>query len=126
MNPIKNRKSYKRYSELAQKLISFGVKKTNIKDALISAHLLVEQLRGYGSNSAAVYAHESICLIVEEIDETFRICSECEKEMSDGYCINGGEEHYCSDKCLTKHYTKREFMKMFNNGQSDTYWTKWD
>jgi len=55
-----------------------------------------------------------------------RICSECGKEMSEGYCIDNGYEYFCSDECLHKHYNETEWLQMYNNGESDSYWTIWE
>ncbi len=55
-----------------------------------------------------------------------RKCSECNKVMYSGYCINGGEEYYCSDECLRKHYTEEEYLEMYDDGDGDSYWTEWE
>lgn len=55
-----------------------------------------------------------------------RKCNKCNKKMLSGYCINGGEEYYCSDKCLHDVYTIEEFMEMYDDGNGDSYWTEWD
>lgn len=61
----------------------------------------------------------------EEEKET-RTCTECGKEMTQGYCIENGEEYYCSDECLHKHYTQDEYLEMYDNGNGDSYWTEWE
>lgn len=53
-----------------------------------------------------------------------RICSKCKKGMNEGYCINDGEEYYCSDDCLHKHITPDEYDEMYKNDCA--YWTEWD
>ena len=53
-----------------------------------------------------------------------RICSECKEKMTEGYCIDAGLEYYCSDECLHKHYTKEEYLEMYDDGNS--YWTEWE
>ena len=53
-----------------------------------------------------------------------RICNECKKEMSSGYCIADGEEYYCSDKCLYKNMTKQEYDKLYKDNYA--YWTEWE
>lgn len=58
--------------------------------------------------------------------ENKRICSECGKEMKDGYVIDGGMEYFCSDECLHKHYTDEEYLEMYDEGNGDSYWTEWD
>lgn len=60
------------------------------------------------------------------IGEKVRICSQCKKIMTDGYCIEGGIEYYCSDECLYKNITKEEYLELFDNGEGDTYWTIWE
>ena len=55
-----------------------------------------------------------------------RICSECGKEIKAGFVIDGGTEYYCSEKCLHKHYTHEDYLEMYDDGNSDTYWTEWE
>lgn len=52
-----------------------------------------------------------------------RICSECGKEMTEGFVIDGGTEYYCSEECLHKNYTHEEYMEMYEDGEGETYWT---
>jgi hypothetical protein len=59
-------------------------------------------------------------------EEESRNCSECNKVMSEGYVVNGGEEYYCKDECLHKHYTAEQWVEMHNNGESDSYYTQWN
>ena len=53
-----------------------------------------------------------------------RICSECGKEMVQGYCIDNGIEYYCNAECLGKHYTDEEWADLYATG--DSYWTEWE
>ena len=55
-----------------------------------------------------------------------RTCSECSKQMSEGYCIDNGYEYYCSDECLHKRYTEEEYLDMYDSGEGDSYWTTWE
>ncbi len=64
--------------------------------------------------------------IVNKEEKETRTCSECHKEMTQGYCIENGEEYYCSDECLHKHYTQEEYLEMYDNGNGDSYWTEWE
>lgn len=59
-------------------------------------------------------------------EENKRTCSECGKEMTQGYCIENGMEYYCSDECLHKHYTEKEFEELYDDGNGDSYWTEWE
>lgn len=45
--------------------------------------------------------------------------------MRTGYVIDGGVEYYCTDECLHKHYTEEEWEDMYDDGNSDSYWTEW-
>lgn len=58
--------------------------------------------------------------------EEKRLCSECSVEMTEGYCIDGGSEYYCSDECLHKHYSREEYDELYDDGNGDSYWTIWD
>lgn len=55
-----------------------------------------------------------------------RKCSECGKGMNEGYVINGGVAHYCSDACMHKHVSADEFEELYDDGDGDSYWTEWD
>jgi len=55
-----------------------------------------------------------------------RKCSECGKGMNEGYVLEGGCEHYCSDACLYKHITPAEFLELYDDGDGDTYYTEWE
>lgn len=56
--------------------------------------------------------------------DCFRICDECGKPMIIGYVVDGCDA-YCSDECLHKHLTDKEFNYLYDDGNSDTYWTTW-
>lgn len=58
--------------------------------------------------------------------ESKRKCSECGKDMNQGYCIENGEAYYCSDECLHKHMTNEEYLKLYDNGNGDIYYTEWE
>lgn len=53
-----------------------------------------------------------------------RICSECGKKMTQGYCVDNGLEYYCSPDCLDKHYSDAEWADLYATG--DSYWTEWE
>jgi len=55
-----------------------------------------------------------------------RKCDECGKGMNEGYVIDGGCEHYCSDACLHKHVSADEFDDLHDDGDGDSYWTEWE
>ncbi len=55
-----------------------------------------------------------------------RKCSECGRGMNEGYVIDGGCEHYCSDYCLHKHVTHEEFLELYDDGDGDSYYTEWE
>jgi len=55
-----------------------------------------------------------------------RKCDKCNKVFNEGYCIEGGEEYYCSKECLLKVMTEEEFDDLYDNGNGDSYWTSWE
>lgn len=57
-------------------------------------------------------------------DEETRHCSECGKEMHEGYLCEDGCEYYCSDECLHKHYTPEEWAYLSRS--MSYYWTEWE
>lgn len=66
------------------------------------------------------------CLANEYEDDDERRCNICNKIMSEGYCISGGEEYYCSDDCLHEKYTEAQWSELYDEGNSDSYWTTWE
>ena len=55
-----------------------------------------------------------------------RKCNECSSGMDEGFVIENGEEHYCTNHCLNKHYSTDEWNKMAEGDDADSYWTDWD
>lgn len=55
-----------------------------------------------------------------------RVCENCNKQITEGYCIDGGVEYFCSKQCLNTHYTDEEWAEMYDNGNSESYYTTWD
>lgn len=51
-----------------------------------------------------------------------RNCTNCNREMTEGYVIDGGEEYYCSDKCLHEEFTEKEYKELYE--QEQAYWTE--
>lgn len=58
------------------------------------------------------------------LDSDIRKCSHCGQPMVQGYCIGYGDEYYCSEECLHKHYTKQEYNALYEKGYG--YWTQWE
>ena len=54
------------------------------------------------------------------------ICDECGTPMNEGYVVFGGEQYYCKDECLHKHYTKEEWENEMYDDDGDSYWTEWE
>lgn len=70
----------------------------------------------------------------EEIADTFvgfywttehavRRCGECGKLMLEGYCIDSGYAYYCSDECLHKNTSEKEYLEMYEEDLA--FWTEW-
>ena len=54
-----------------------------------------------------------------------RKCDECGKGMSNGYCIDNGDWHYCNKDCLNKNYPE-EVWNLIYSDDGDSYWTEWE
>lgn len=46
--------------------------------------------------------------------------------MDAGFVVHGGEEYYCSDKCLHKHISSGEWNELYENRSDENYWTEWE
>jgi gamma-glutamylcysteine synthetase len=58
--------------------------------------------------------------------ESARVCSECKKEMWEGFCIDGGLDYYCTEECLLKNMTWDEYLELYDDGEGDSYYTEWE
>ena len=73
--------------------------------------------------------HDLVAKLAEELqrrDVEIRVCSHCGNFMVQGYCIEGGDEYYCTDECLHEHYTEEEWNALYDDGDTDSYWTEWE
>ena len=105
-----------------------------MRGEIIESECLYKAFREFGGNKnlkgraakAEWLQHISPKVLYNYYDFVFvRVCSHCGKPMGWGYCINGGSEYYCSDKCLHQHYTEEEFEQMYDEGNGDSYYTAW-
>jgi hypothetical protein len=55
-----------------------------------------------------------------------RQCDECGTPMTEGYVIDNGCAYYCTDRCLHHHFTKEEYLALYDDGEGDSYWTEWE
>lgn len=84
-----------------------------------------KQLSGYGKT---IHLYEAVVEFLKWYTNKSKFahtCSECGKGMNEGFCINSGQAYYCRKKCLHKHYTKKQWEEMYEDG-GDSYWTTWD
>ena len=95
-------------------------------------HELVKENGGISSEdiqefmASYVMKHSSPESLVDELDlEHIRVCSECGKPMYEGYCIEDGAEYYCSDECLHKNLSDKQYEKLYDEGRGNSYWTSW-
>lgn len=73
-----------------------------------------------------VLKHSTAEELVDELElENIRVCSECGKPMTEGYCIENGAEYYCSEECLHKNMTDEEYENLYDEGRGDSYYTSW-
>jgi hypothetical protein len=71
------------------------------------------------------YLRNDFASLEEAVNENIRTCSHCGRLMIEGYCIEGGQYHYCSDECLHKHFTKEDYEELYDEGNGDSYYTDW-
>ena len=57
--------------------------------------------------------------LVEEV----RRCAVCGCKVISGYCIDDGEEYFCSDDCLHGFYSPEEYEELC--AEDRAYWTDW-
>ena len=55
-----------------------------------------------------------------------RKCSVTGEGMNQGYVVNGGEEYYKDLQALHTKYSPAEWDQMYDEGNSDSYWSEWD
>lgn len=109
----------------------FGLEKDSFDITLINDKV-VKALNRYVSCDMEEEFYNLLLDIYESIkhsqnkweEEHTRVCSECKERFTSGYVIDNGLEYYCSNECLHKHYTEEEYEKLYDNGNSDTYWTE--
>ena len=61
--------------------------------------------------------------VVEICEEEYRICTACGEPMQEGYCINDGDEYFCTDDCLHSYYSEEEYAALCEDDCA--YWTQW-
>lgn len=59
-------------------------------------------------------------------DFNYRICSECNQKMYEGFVIDDGIEYYCSENCLHKNISEEDYLELYDNGEGNSYWTIFD
>jgi len=73
-----------------------------------------------------VIRHSKASELVDELDlEHIRVCSECGKPITEGFCIEDGAEYYCSEDCLHKNLSDEEYENLYDDGRGNSYWTSW-
>jgi hypothetical protein len=73
-----------------------------------------------------VMKHSTAEELVDNLElENIRVCSECSKPMTEGYCIENGAEYYCSEESLHKNLTDEEYENLYDEGRGDSYYTSW-
>jgi hypothetical protein len=111
-------------------VFNFELLRTYSTNFEIEAENQDEAIKKFHQLKDEIYAKElEQCNIVDETikgDKYARKCSHCDKGMNEGYVVGGGDEYYCTDECLHKVYTPKEWneeMCIYEN--DDNYWTSW-
>jgi hypothetical protein len=84
---------------------------------------LIDTIQDY---AADVMGINNIFNLEEKRIKWARQCDECGLGMNSGHVISGGDQYYCSETCLHKHYTEEQYLEMHGNGEDDTYYTEWE
>jgi hypothetical protein len=92
----------------------------------VNGNLSQEIAKGYVVEEFTVDRGEYRTVIIISLAPTkeLRTCKDCGKGLTEGYCINGGEEYFCNDHepaYFLNLYKESEDMESF-----DTYWTQWE
>ena len=111
----------KRVAELSEEI---GAWEYQVETELTELYDTDEVEKCKADHKQAQEERDMLMHIIEDHQE-FRVCDECQAIMQEGYCIEAGSEYYCGDTCLHKHYTKDEWLEMYNDGDSESYWTHW-
>ena len=78
------------------------------------------------AHQVEVYDDDELDMVIPKSDvDQWRQCDVCGKVMQEGYCIDGGSEYFCTDKCLHEVYTEEEYLELYGDGENETYWTDW-
>tara|TARA_R110002110_G_scaffold201873_1_gene412887 strand:+ start:333 stop:710 length:378 start_codon:yes stop_codon:yes gene_type:complete len=91
-----------------------------------SGNLSQEIAKGYVVEDFTVDRGEYRTVIIISLAPTkvLRTCKDCGKEITEGYCINGGEEYFCND------HEPVYFLDLYHYSEDteafDTYWTQWE
>lgn len=56
----------------------------------------------------------------------YRVCTHCMGLFIEGYVIDGGVEYFCSTEHLHTTYTQEEYLDMYDDGNSETYYSTWE
>lgn len=97
-----------------------------LRDWWIGKSSMKLSIAGLPSRYHGKHIKVKIEIVDEGVEEDERRCNSCNKRMSEGYCISGGEEYYCSDDCLHEKYTEEQWIELYDDGNSDSYWTTWE
>ena len=123
--------------------MEFEVEKTNIQlledngEIYLEKGILIE-----GDGLCAIYADgyfDFVCTAGNELEHILasrsltlkelkeeRFCSQCESPMQEGFYFESDGTQYCSEDCLTKVISLEEYLKIYDNGKGDAYWTSWE
>lgn len=55
----------------------------------------------------------------------FRTCSECNENLLEGFVIQDGASYYCTRECLEKNMLWEDYLELYDDGETSTYWTEW-
>lgn len=123
--------------------MNLKVIQTNIQLVASDGHLaLKEGILIQGEGLCAIYTDnyfDFVCTSLEELNHILAIqdlkmeevkgtrhCSYCEKPMQEGFYFESDNTQYCSESCLTSVISWEDYLEIYDDGNGDAYWTRWE
>ena len=96
---------------------------------------LAALFRKYSGRSRTLPRHRMAEWLIREVGfkvlreeyefKLVRFCTGCGMPMGWGYSVEVGEEYFCCEECLHKHYLPKEVEEMFTEGLLELFPSYW-
>ena len=85
-----------------------------------------KSMQSISNDNLKLSINTKICESFEEEKIELRVCSKCFNIINEGYVVGGGDEYYCTDKCLHEEISIEEWENLLKGYDSDNYYTEWN